>query len=114
MNCHAQIQSKSPKLQLVRESWQTGKPLEWVQIHKTPDYVYFHHSVHVSRGVSCVSCHGNVNKMDVVYHAESHSMSWCLDCHRTPKTSSAQSQKSQIWIGVPPVTKRSGKLVRLS
>lgn len=22
--------------------------------------------------------------MDEVYHAESHSMSWCLDCHRDP------------------------------
>jgi hypothetical protein len=22
--------------------------------------------------------------MDVVYHAESHSMAWCLDCHRNP------------------------------
>jgi hypothetical protein len=85
MNCHSQIQRESPKLQLIRESWQTGKPVEWVQIHKTPDYAYFHHSVHVNRGVSCVSCHGKVNTMDVVYHAESHSMSWCLDCHRSPQ-----------------------------
>jgi hypothetical protein len=85
MNCHSQIQRENPKLQRVRESWQTGKPLEWVQIHKTPDYAYFHHSVHVNRGVSCVSCHGQVNTMDVVYHAESHSMAWCLDCHRNPQ-----------------------------
>ena len=85
MNCHSQVQKESPKLAPVRESWATGKSIEWVQIHKTPDYVYFNHSAHVNRGVSCVSCHGKVNEMAVVYHAKSHSMSWCLDCHRAPE-----------------------------
>ena len=56
-----------------------------MQIHKTPDYVYFNHSAHVNRGVSCVSCHSRVDKMSIVYHAEPHSMSWCLDCHRNPE-----------------------------
>jgi hypothetical protein len=41
MNCHGQVQKDNPKLQAVRESWQTGRPIEWIQIHKTPDYVYF-------------------------------------------------------------------------
>ena len=85
MNCHSQVQKENPKLAPVRESWATGKSIEWVQIHKTPDYVYFNHSAHVNRGVSCVSCHSRVDKMAVVYHAEPHSMSWCLDCHRAPE-----------------------------
>ena len=85
MNCHTQIQNQSPKLQVVRDSYATGRPIEWVQIHKTPDYVYFNHSVHVNRGVSCFSCHGPVNQMPVVYHYQPHSMSWCLDCHRAPE-----------------------------
>jgi hypothetical protein len=85
MNCHAQVQKENPKLAPLRESWASGKPVEWVQVHKTPDYVYFNHSAHVNRGVSCVSCHGRVDKMPVVYHAEPHSMSWCLDCHRHPE-----------------------------
>jgi hypothetical protein len=85
MNCHSSVQKDNPKLAPLRESWATGKPMEWVQIHKTPDYVYFNHSVHVNRGVSCVSCHGKVNEMPVVYQHESQSMSWCLDCHRNPE-----------------------------
>ena len=85
MNCHSQVQKDNPKLKPVWDSWQTGKPIEWVQIHKTPDYVYYNHAVHVNRGVSCVSCHGKVNQMPVVYHAESQSMAWCLDCHRNPE-----------------------------
>ncbi|MDB6171759.1 MAG: Cytochrome c family protein [Chthoniobacteraceae bacterium] len=85
MNCHGQVQKDSPKLQAVRDSWQTGKPIEWVQIHKTPDYAYFNHSAHVNRGVSCVSCHGQINEMPVVYHAKPLSMDWCLECHRHPE-----------------------------
>lgn len=84
MNCHSQIKTDSPLLEVVRESYKTGEAVPWVKIHQTPDYVYFNHSVHVDRGVSCVECHGKVNEMTTVYHAKSHSMSFCLDCHRNP------------------------------
>jgi hypothetical protein len=84
MNCHNQVLKDDPKLALVRESAATGKPIPWVQIHKTPDYVYFNHSVHVNRGVSCVECHGRIDQMDEVMHAKPFSMGFCLDCHRDP------------------------------
>jgi hypothetical protein len=84
MNCHNQVLATDPRLAPVRESAATGKPIEWVQIHKTPDYVYFNHSVHVNRGISCFHCHGQVNKMDEVRHDKPFSMSFCLDCHRDP------------------------------
>lgn len=85
MNCHKTVKPNSPKLAPLREAWKTNTPVEWVRIHKAPDYVYFNHSVHVNRGVSCIKCHGNIPEMDVVYQAESQSMSWCLDCHRNPE-----------------------------
>ena len=84
MNCHNAVLPTDPKLELVRNSYATGEPIPWVQIHKTPDYVYFNHSVHVNRGVSCVHCHGAINKMDEVQHAKPLSMGFCLDCHRNP------------------------------
>jgi hypothetical protein len=84
MNCHTVVLKDDPKLALVRESYATGKPIPWIQIHKLPDYVYFNHSVHVNRGISCVECHGQINKMDEVYQAKPLSMSFCLDCHRNP------------------------------
>jgi hypothetical protein len=73
-----------PRLGLVREAAATDKPIPWVQIHKVPDFVYFNHSVHVTRGFSCVECHGPVNKMDEVREVQSLSMTFCLDCHRDP------------------------------
>lgn len=85
MNCHSQVRKDSDKLQLVRDSYASGQSIPWVQIHKVPDYVYFNHSVHVSRGISCVECHGQINHMDEVYHAKPLSMSFCVDCHRNPE-----------------------------
>jgi hypothetical protein len=84
MNCHTNIRGTSSKLAPVRESNATGMPVRWVRVHDLPDYVYFNHSAHVSRGVGCVTCHDRVDKMDVVYQAEKLSMGWCLDCHRHP------------------------------
>ena len=84
MNCHNQVLKDDPRLALVRESAATGKSIPWVQIHRVPDFVYFNHSVHVNRGISCVECHGTINKMDEVYHYQPLSMTFCLDCHRNP------------------------------
>jgi hypothetical protein len=84
MNCHNQVLKDDPKLALVRDSYASGKPIPWIQIHKLPDYVYFNHSVHVNRGVSCVECHGQINHMDEVHQAKALSMSFCLNCHRNP------------------------------
>jgi formate-dependent nitrite reductase cytochrome c552 subunit len=85
MNCHSAVRADDPKLEPVRASYKdANKPVEWVQIHKLPDYVYFNHSVHVNRGVSCVECHGRVDEMDEVRHEKQFSMTFCLDCHRNP------------------------------
>ena len=84
MNCHSQIKTTSPALAVIRDSYQTGKPVPWVHVHVLPSYVYFDHSIHVNRGISCVECHGKINEMDVVTQVKPFSMGFCLDCHRDP------------------------------
>jgi hypothetical protein len=84
MNCHNAVLKDDPRLAPIRESFATGKPVPWVQIHRTPDYAYFNHSVHLARGVSCVECHGRIDQMDVVAQAKPLHMAFCLDCHRNP------------------------------
>ena len=69
------------------DSYQTGLPVQWTRVHDLPDFAYFDHSAHVVRGVSCVECHGRVDKMIEVYQQEPLSMKWCLDCHREPDAS---------------------------
>jgi hypothetical protein len=84
MNCHKQVKPQSQLLAVVRASYESGEPVPWVQVHKAPDYVYFNHAVHVNRGIGCVECHGQINQMPVVVHAQSLSMKFCLNCHRDP------------------------------
>jgi len=88
INCHGEkngnIKANSVALAPLREAWASGDPVPWIQIHRLPDFAYFNHAVHVRRGVSCVTCHGQVNEMEIVRHAEPLSMAWCLDCHRDP------------------------------
>ncbi len=85
MNCHKQIRPESDKLLPIRESYASGMPVEWVRIHDLPDYAFFNHSAHVTRGIGCDSCHGRVDKMEEVYQVHTLSMAWCLDCHRNPE-----------------------------
>ena len=84
MNCHNLILPESEKLLPVRESWASGQPIKWVRVHKIGEYAYFNHSIHVKRGVGCISCHGNVAEMEIVQQKQPLSMGWCLDCHRDP------------------------------
>ena len=93
MNCHnpqkANVKGTSPLLAPIRNSFDTGKPVEWKRVHKLPEYAYFNHAVHVNKGVSCVSCHGQVNEMKVVTHAKLLTMGWCLKCHNEPDAAPA-------------------------
>ena len=74
MNCHTQIRPESPKLAKLKESYATGLSVEWARIHKLPDFAYFDHSAHVNRGIGCVSCHGRIDNMEVVYQKSPLSM----------------------------------------
>lgn len=82
MGCHTSIHKESPLLEPLRHSFETGMPVPWVRVHDLPDYSYFDHSAHVTRGVSCVECHGRIDRMERVYQHEMLSMGWCLECHR--------------------------------
>lgn len=85
MNCHRTVRTNSPNLELLRKSYESGKPIRWVRVHDLADFSYFNHSAHVTRGIGCVSCHGRVDRMDVVYQDQRLSMGWCLECHRNPE-----------------------------
>ena len=85
MNCHSQIFANSPFLDPVRESFRTGKSIQWTRVHDLPDFVYFNHSIHVYKGVGCTTCHGQVDRMPLMWQDKSLQMEWCLDCHRNPE-----------------------------
>ena len=70
MNCHSQIFSNSPFLEPVRESFRTDRSIQWTRVHDLPDFVYFNHSIHVNKGVGCTTCHGQVDRMPLMWQEQ--------------------------------------------
>lgn len=85
MSCHSQIWINSPMLEPVRESYRTGRSLEWTRVNQIADFAYFNHGIHVKKGIGCVTCHGQVDEMPLMWRAHSLYMEWCLECHRHPE-----------------------------
>lgn len=85
MTCHSQVWTNAEMLEPVRASFRENKPLAWTRVHALPDYVFFNHSIHVAKGIGCSTCHGQVDKMPLMWQNATLHMQWCLDCHRDPE-----------------------------
>ncbi len=84
VTCHSPTWRASKEFTAVRQSLRTGRAIPWRRVTQLPDFVYFNHSAHVSKGVACETCHGRVDRMNEVHQAAPLTMQWCLDCHRNP------------------------------
>lgn len=83
MNCHGVIKKESPEIQKIYTAIEKNQPIEWVRVHNLPDLAYFNHAQHANVGnVQCQTCHGEIEKMEVVEQRTSLTMGWCIDCHR--------------------------------
>jgi hypothetical protein len=106
--CHAQGRvsaalstATDAKVQFVRDAFEADASIEWRRVHKLPDYVRnFPHDVHLTAGVSCFSCHGQIMSMPVVYQDQGLGMGWCLDCHRHPESALVPPEKvtDLLWV----------------
>lgn len=85
LTCHSQLFRDAPALAPLHASARTDTPIAWNRVYDLPDFVFFNHSVHIAKGVACVTCHGRVDQMPVLVRNQSLDMQWCLACHRDPK-----------------------------
>ena len=102
MNCHSQVWNKSPLLAKVRQHYFTDTAIPWERVNNLPDFVYFNHSIHVNKGVGCVSCHGRVDQMAAVQQAMPLTMAWCLECHRNPYPNLRPREEVTNMAWIPP------------
>lgn len=84
MGCHNKIKSTSPRIALLKTSFEQKTPVPWVQVNFVPRYAHFDHSAHVTAGVNCSTCHGRVDTMETIHQVQPLSMGWCLECHNNP------------------------------
>ena len=96
MGCHSQFPPEYDQIEgirILKDHWEQKKPIEWVQIHRLPEYVQFRHNRHIKAGVECQTCHGPVEEIDKLHLVpDSHigylvpvaklEMGWCINCHR--------------------------------
>jgi hypothetical protein len=88
------------------------QPITWTKIYNLPDFVYFDHRPHVNAGVTCQTCHGQVETMERVRQVGDLSMGWCVNCHRGVDRAGLDgkgnftSAPAPAFTGVKPVTHR--------
>jgi hypothetical protein len=86
VGCHTPTLIQSEMFAVVRYSLETKTPIAWRRVNALPDFVFFNHSIHVTKGMTCATCHGPVETMARVEQTTPMSMGWCVDCHRDPAT----------------------------
>jgi Cytochrome c7 and related cytochrome c/Class III cytochrome C family len=91
MSCHQNVAKDSAELQALAAYWDRKQPVEWVRLHRLPDFVYFSHERHLQSELPCLKCHGHVEQMASTPRAASFEMGWCVSCH------AAQSASRDCW-----------------
>ena len=81
LGCHNNIKADTPALQQFDEYSKSHPEFEWVPVAIMPDFVYFSHQPHISAGVDCTTCHGDLSKMTTA-QPQNMDMGWCLNCHK--------------------------------
>lgn len=109
MSCHSQIWNQAPMLEPVRMSLARDVPIAWTRVHDLPDFVYFHHGIHVQKGVGCVECHGRVDQMPLTWKAEPMTMEWCLECHRNPEKRLRTPGEGLFDLKTPALSEKEGQ-----
>jgi len=81
MSCHQNVAKDSSEMRALAAYWDSKEPVEWVRLHRLPDFVYFTHERHLQSGLACTKCHGHVEDMSSTPRAASLEMGWCVSCH---------------------------------
>jgi hypothetical protein len=89
INCHAQVKIDAPEIRKLTALVRADQPVPWVKVHRLPDFAFFSHASHVSAGLVCQTCHGQVERMVRVEQQETMTMGWCLRCHRDTRAADA-------------------------
>jgi c(7)-type cytochrome triheme protein len=78
-----------PWIQQLQEYGDTGQEIPWQKVTYLPDHAFFSHQEHLSAGVACADCHGQVEQMDRIWEIQPLQMGFCIDCHKIQERSTA-------------------------
>ena len=86
MFCHSVVDGSSPdkmgEIDKVQAAMASNSPIDWLRVHRLPDHVRFVHEAHITAGVSCATCHGDIASTTRVAQVRPLKMGDCVSCHR--------------------------------
>jgi hypothetical protein len=82
MQCHVTIAKDKPSIQKIAQHAASNQPIPWVRVYKVIPGVNWTHRAHLSAGVKCETCHGDVSQISAMSEVTSVvTMYSCLTCH---------------------------------
>jgi len=97
MTCHGTIAKDKPAIVKLAEFARSGQPIPWQRVYQVTPGVTWSHRKHLSAGMQCVMCHGQVAQVDAMSQNTSvTSMASCMSCHEAHKASTA-CQTCHAW-----------------
>jgi hypothetical protein len=85
MLCHKVIASQFRPIKKIIDHYDRKETIPWVRVNRLPEFTHFSHQSHITRGIDCGQCHGNVMQMDRIKQVHKFSMRFCIDCHTQNK-----------------------------
>jgi hypothetical protein len=82
MQCHVTISKDKPSIQKIAQYAASNQQIPWVRVYKVIPGVTWTHRAHLSAGVKCETCHGDVSRISAMSEVTSVvTMYSCLSCH---------------------------------
>jgi hypothetical protein len=84
MACHQAIAVDNPEIKKLAAYADKGQDVPWQRVYwfYPERHVRFWHSPHISAGVRCDECHGDLSRQTVAVRSKDLTMNFCLNCHR--------------------------------
>jgi hypothetical protein len=87
MNCHQTMDTSDPGVQKLAAYAKSDSTIAWIRIYQLPSFVTFSHKTHLTHGITCQQCHGDVSQQVRLYKVTDISMASCMQCHQATKAS---------------------------
>ena len=83
MTCHRAVAADRPDIQRIAAMPPAERIVPASPVYRLPDFVFFRHDQHASRGLACADCHGEVWQQARIQPVLQMKMKACVDCHQS-------------------------------
>jgi c(7)-type cytochrome triheme protein len=82
--CHRTIATDRPEVKKAMDYFHAGLDIPWRRVFTYPEssHVFFRHDMHVLKGISCQTCHGDIARLNTARRLVYLNMGQCVACHR--------------------------------